>query len=381
MHNIYTGITVDAEPTLEALQLATREFIEQGPGGRRTFRDYMGFCLFGDGYVGPYDPAKIGYYSSGRVEIGRHFDTAPEAGPYFAIRMVEKIIDVWRVLGSDDEFTVVEQGAGNGTLARNVFGELENTAPYILNNFRYVIVEKSPALQDKQAKALKGIAAVEWRDEGDLSPYVGMHVSNELLDTFPVHRVRKNDGELEELYLSVRDGEITEEWDTPSKIEELDTYLRTAYDQFQGETVVNLEMLSWFNTTAANLRNGCIIAVDYPYVMGNGDYPSLRTYGLGNNADIGIYARSGALDITADVDFGVLRNYAAASGLVDKVRVASFKELFGYDIDDKSLYDSMREREWIMHNKPYRMTLNHSHIGEYNMTFGGYKVFVASKNM
>ena len=80
--------------------------------GPLRFDEYVEACL--------YDPAG-GFYASGGA-AGRRGDfiTSPEVGPLFGAVLARWMDGVWGRLGRPDGFTVVEAGAGHGTLARSV---------------------------------------------------------------------------------------------------------------------------------------------------------------------------------------------------------------------------------------------------------------------
>ncbi|MEE1564757.1 MAG: SAM-dependent methyltransferase, partial [Acidimicrobiales bacterium] len=79
---------------------------------------------------------------------------------------------VWERLGRPVDFTVVEAGAGRGTLARSVLA----TAPACLADGRYVAVERSDALREGLPSGVERLS-----DLPD-GPVTGVVVANELLD-------------------------------------------------------------------------------------------------------------------------------------------------------------------------------------------------------
>ena len=81
-------------------------------GGPITFAEFMEVALYWpDG----------GYYSSRRSfgPLG-DFYTAPLAHPVFGALVARQLLTMWRALGSPAPFTVIEPGAGDGTLALDV---------------------------------------------------------------------------------------------------------------------------------------------------------------------------------------------------------------------------------------------------------------------
>ncbi len=133
-----------------------------------------------------------------------HFVTSPEVGSLFATVLARALDSWWTELGRPDPFMVVEVGAGVGTLAAGI----RRARPKCSSSLRYVLVERSPVLRDRQARNLTldppsslgpaGPGADEGDDEPDpllgtgpmftsLSElpgesFVGVVVANELLD-------------------------------------------------------------------------------------------------------------------------------------------------------------------------------------------------------
>ena len=99
-------------------------------GGAIRFDEFMRIALYGD----------HGFYTSGG-QAGRRGDfiTSPEVGPLFGVVLARWIDAEWRRLGEPDDFTIVECGAGPGTLARSVLA----AAPQWRDH--YIAVEVSAA--------------------------------------------------------------------------------------------------------------------------------------------------------------------------------------------------------------------------------------------
>ena len=78
---------------------------------------------------------ELGYYSSGRCQIGRQGDyfTNVSVGPLFGKMLAAQFTEMWEVLGRPDEFTIVEQGAHSGDFANALlFGEAHRDYPLLV---------------------------------------------------------------------------------------------------------------------------------------------------------------------------------------------------------------------------------------------------------
>ena len=135
-----------------------------------------------------------GYYSSGRCTIGRRGDyyTSVSVGPLFGRLLAAQFEEMWRVLGRPNEFKIVEQGAHDGQLARDVLEATREHYPDLFAALRYEIVEPLPTLRARQAETLSPFKEqVGWSDGlQQVAPFCGVHFSNELLDAMPVHLVK-----------------------------------------------------------------------------------------------------------------------------------------------------------------------------------------------
>jgi SAM-dependent MidA family methyltransferase len=119
-----------------------------------------------------------GFYATGG-QAGRRGDflTSPEVGPLFGA-VVARALDAWWVeLGRPPMFTVIEAGAGPGTLARAAFA----AAPDCLTSLRYVMVERSATQRSKHPVG----EPFESRADLPTDPVVGVVIANELLDNLP----------------------------------------------------------------------------------------------------------------------------------------------------------------------------------------------------
>ena len=135
-------------------------------GGGIPFSRFMDIALYGN----------HGFYVSGG-SAGRRGDfiTSPEVGPLFGTVLAGWIDAEWERLGSPAEFTVVEAGAGPGTLARSVLA----AAPRCSGALRYVAVETSAAQRECHPEGVESVATMPARVDH------GVIIANELLDNLP----------------------------------------------------------------------------------------------------------------------------------------------------------------------------------------------------
>src|SRR5213079_782346 len=136
---------------------------------------------------------KYGYYASGRARIGRRGDffTNVSVGPLFGKLLAAQFVEIWEKLGRPGDFEIVEQGAHDGLFAADALSALRQSAGDGFAETSYCIVELFPIWQERQQKNLHEFAEkTSWVASVDeIAPFVGIHFSNELFDSLPVHLI------------------------------------------------------------------------------------------------------------------------------------------------------------------------------------------------
>ena len=78
-----------------------------------------------------YGPGGFFARGAGAGGAGRDFITSPEVGPLFGVCMARALDAEWERQGRPDPFVVIEAGAGNGRLAREVLRAMPRLRPGI----------------------------------------------------------------------------------------------------------------------------------------------------------------------------------------------------------------------------------------------------------
>ena len=133
-----------------------------------------------------------------------HFLTAPEVGPLFGAVLARALDAWWAELGEPHPFTVVDWGAGPGTLARSVLAA--EPGCMAAGALRLVLVELSPAQRALHPGHPLVASVAQVSDALPQGVPAGVVVANELLDNLPFDVVRRTVGGWEELRATVEDG-------------------------------------------------------------------------------------------------------------------------------------------------------------------------------
>ena len=306
----------------QALYKIVLEKIRQSPKSQLTFAEYMDLVLYHSEY---------GYYSSGAVGIGSQGDffTAVSLGKDFGELLAGQLFEMWEKLHHPDNFSLVEMGAGNGDLAKDIINYLQDNYPDFLKVVDYIIIDKSPSLRAIQQQTLADFHKVNltWKSWSEIpdNQLVGCCFSNELIDAFPVHQIVINNQSLQEIFVTEQAGQIIEHYDNIST-----TKLQEYFDLVQIDIVkqnyppdyrteVNLKALDWVDTIAKKLQQGYLLTIDYGYPAHKYYHPqrsqgTLKCYYQHRHHN-NPYVNLGQQDITSHVDFTALENQGIKSGL------------------------------------------------------------------
>ncbi len=264
-----------------------------------------------------------GYYSSDRATIGRRGDyfTNVSVGPVFGELIAAQFAEIWERFGKIDNFLIVEQGAHHGEFARDVLESSQRRFPDFFSALHYHIVEPFPTLQDRQSRTLQQFRArVRWRKSLDeLEPFIGIHFSNELLDSMPVHLLVATDAGWQEKCVALDGSDFAF---VPQSIAEpkLKEFMANAPRLLSGHEIeVSLAVLDWIEDVAAKLQRGFVLVVDYGFSRDDFYDPQLKTGTLQARARhrrlTSPFADIGDADITVHVNWTNLAGHAEQCGL------------------------------------------------------------------
>lgn len=314
------GLVSQGVPDL--IRLLREEIAQAGP---ITFARFMDLALYHPEY---------GYYTSlpsdpEHERIGWNGDYYTSADVHSAMgwALAKQLVQMDAFLAYPSPFTVVEMGAGKGLLARDILTCLADRSRDLFDRVSYVLLDRSPMHRHVQQQTL-----AEWIDSPgkvvwaeDLTSLgrngmTGVLLSNELVDAFPVHRVRMHQGRLEELYVGLSQDRFRETTGPPSTPALSDYFSRLGIALPEGYlTEVNLAAMDWMREVARTLARGYVITIDYGHAA-HDLYGQDRRQGT----LLGYYrqmiaenplVRVGEQDLTSHVDFTTLAQVGHEAGL------------------------------------------------------------------
>lgn len=277
--------------------------------GSITFAEFMRRALYMDGE---------GYYTADRARWGEAGDyvTNVDISPVFSRLIAKELNEMWGALGSPESFTLIEAGAGRGLLSKGI----RKAADEFYRGFADALDIKLVELNPDTSEPLP--PGSSWHRSLDeiASPVRGCILSNELIDSFPAHRViGTGDGGIKELYVALDKDSFREVPGEPS------TGMLSWYmDRFgirleAGQKAeVNLAAIDWIRKAARLLDKGFVFTIDYG-LPGKELYQSGRRGSLichhRHTVNDNPFVNIGAQDITTHADFTALKEIGEEEGL------------------------------------------------------------------
>lgn len=286
-----------------------RATIAATPAGRLSFAQVMELAL--------YHP-EHGYYGPGPRRIGRKGDffTSVSVGPLFGKLLAMQAMQEWQAQGEPEDFTLIEQGAHDGQLAEDILNALEGRP------LRYLIVEPNSRYREAQAQRLSD--RVQWVENLtalQTGPAHGYFLCNELPDAFPVHLVRWNGEQWEELFVEADGAEAFRFVAGDLSCTELAEEVKhLPHDLETGHTLeINLAMLAWIRELAQAAFRGAIFVADYgldaeEFFTDSRADGTRRRY-RNHHMDDRVLEELGECDLTTHINFTRLIDEATRHGL------------------------------------------------------------------
>ena len=344
-----------------------------------------------------YDPT-TGYYAGAARRSGRRGDfyTSVDVAPLFGDLLAEQFAEMGRLMigpsklgpyGSSSTpaldrrggacsapsanlardssaatyLDLVEAGAGDGRLSRDVLDALETNAPDLYPRVQVHLVERSAAARRGQRKALGPHASKLGSSAAELPPSIhGIIFANELLDALPTHAVVGRDDGVREIFIDAAGDELIERELRPST-PAIEEYLAALQVRLAPgwRAEVNLRAVEWVRQAARALRHGFLVLVDYGHeasVLYSASHAdgTLATFSAhvvetreGGRAAPWL-RDPGRSDITAHVDFTSIRRAAEAEGLDAICTVDQMHFLMGLGIETRLQQSAGSGRDDVM---------------------------------
>jgi SAM-dependent MidA family methyltransferase len=348
------------------VEILVRQCIQRS--GPISFAQFMDLAL--------YCP-EVGFYDRFPHRIGAHGDfyTSVSVGPLFG-QLLGAQFAHWLKPWTNQRCQIVEGGAHDGQLGRDLLAWLQHHAPAVYHHLEYWLVEPSAQRRQWQAETLAPFASrVRWADSWSaLTPASirGIVFANELLDAFPVHRLGWSHADQSWFEWGIDQQADKLVWvRLPRSLSgalpwpELPPALRKRLPE--GFTLeICPDAVSWWRQAAKALHQGRLLTLDYglraeEFLDPGRTQGTVRAYHR-HRLSADLLAQPGEQDLTAHVNFTALEEAGLAAGLRTELWTSQGRFLSGIVV--QHLQDRLRQSPWSTQERRQFQTLTHpDHLG------------------
>lgn len=278
--------------------------------GRISYKEFIEIALYypGLGYYYRYSPGKKG-----------DFITSPTSSSLFGFVIGNFLIKLSKFF--DGDFEILELGGGEGFLAKDILNFLKENAPSIFERIDYKIFELFK--REKIGEKIIYLNSLE-----TVKDFEGLIISNEFFDSLPFRIVENSKGKIMEVYVNYGDKFFEELAEPPEEVlQYLEKFSLELEEGERGE--IRMEDFKFMKEIGGKLKKGGILTIDY-----GSEKPGPNTYRAFKNHKVfeDILSEPGERDITADVNFDILRRAGEEEGLEEVFFYSQERFLLEYGI-------------------------------------------------
>ena len=254
-----------------------------------------------------------GYYMK-KNPFGKKGDfiTSPNISRLFSEMIAIWVISFWKSLGSPKKFNLIELGAGNGEMMKDLIDTFQNF-PVFLNSCNFVIHEKSPFLVNIQKKKLID-TKITWVSKiSKLGNNPSIFIANEFFDSIAIRQFRKKKNLWFEKFVNLKEKDNIFFFEKKINIKKIEKNLN--FNISRGQTFIEYSELG-FNylrdiSKFIKKNTGGLLLIDYGYTekkMKN----TLKA--VSNHKIANILNDKGNIDITHNINFNLFKRFVEKMG-------------------------------------------------------------------
>jgi len=254
-----------------------------------------------------------GYYMK-KNPFGKKGDfiTSPNISRLFSEMIAIWVISFWKSLGSPKKFNLIELGAGNGEMMKDLVDSFQNF-PVFLNSCNFVIHEKSPFLVNIQKKKLID-TRITWVSKiSKLGNNPSIFIANEFFDSIAIRQFRKKKNSWFEKFVNLKEKDNIFFYEKKINIKKIEKNLN--FNISRGQTFIEYSELG-FNylrdiSKLIKKNTGGLLLFDYGYTekkMKN----TLKA--VSNHKIANILTDKGNIDITHNINFNLFKRFVEKMG-------------------------------------------------------------------
>ena len=260
-----------------------------------------------------------GYYMK-KNPFGKEGDfiTAPNISRLFSEMIAIWTVSFWKSLGSPKKFNLIELGAGNGEMMKDLIETFRNF-PDFFSSCNFFIHEKSPSLIRLQKKKFIN-TKIKWISKiNEIKKIPTIFIANEFFDAIPIKQFKNTkDGMLERYFTLDKNNNNKKIFKKAAKkdVADINSYKSLKKLKFIEFPKFGFEELKKIVKKILQVK-GCLLIIDYGYLKPN-NVNTLQS--VMKHKKNSLLDNLGKADITSHVNFQLLNEFFLKNNLkVEKI--------------------------------------------------------------
>ena len=235
------------------------------------------------------------------------FITAPNISRLFSEMIAIWTISFWKSLGSPKKFNLVELGAGNGEMMKDLIETFKNF-PDFFSSCNFIIHEKSPSLLKLQKKKLIN-TKINWVSKvNKIKKIPSIFIANEFFDAIAIKQFIKRGNKWFEKFVSLKSHENAFFFEKIVDLKKIEKKidLKISRDQnFIEYSELGLQYLKDISQIIEKNLGGLLL-IDYGYTQKK---MKNTLQAISNHKFANILSNIGNSDITHNINFNLFKKF------------------------------------------------------------------------
>ena len=278
---------------------------------------------------------KSGYYMK-KNPFGKRGDfiTAPNISRLFSEMISVWTIAFWQSLGSPKKFNLIELGAGNGEMMKDIVETLQNF-PDFFKSCNFMIHEKSPSLIKIQKRKLKK-NKITWINQiNKIGNFPILFLANEFFDAMAIKQFIKKKNLWFEKFVKFENNKKPFFFEKKTNIKNLEKKINLTISKNQNFIEYSVLGLNYLKEISKIIKknSGGLLVIDY----GDNNKKMRNTLkGVSKHKFANILENIGNTDITHNINFNLFKKFIKQIGNLESNLTSQKKFLLKLGIKERA---------------------------------------------
>ena len=278
---------------------------------------------------------KFGYYmKNDPFGSAGDFITAPNVSRLFSEMISIWAIKFWQSLGSPKKFNLIELGAGNGEMMKDIIEAFQNF-PNFFNSCNFIIHERSPLMIKIQKKKLKKNKITWINQVNKIEKFPSLFLANEFFDALAIKQFIKKKNLWFEKFVKFENKERAFFIEKKTNIKKLEKKINLKISKNQNFIEYSELGLNYLNEISKIIKKntGGLLLIDYGYE----DKKMKNTLkGVSKHKFANIFDNIGNTDITHNINFDLFKKFTKQMGNLESILTSQKKFLLRMGISERA---------------------------------------------